>query len=465
MDDRPMTFASQDGVGAHVGGEGQGRLKPGGKGPWRWVWLALALVVAVWAYKHFTAPSNAPAAGGGKSDRGGPQPIGVAVVQKRNVAVSFNALGTATPLATVTVVSQISGYLREVAFTEGQRVKKGDFLAQIDDRPYQALKAQYEGQLAHDQGLLDQAKIDDARYQVLLKQNSIARQQAEDQIYIVKQYEGTVRSDQAQIDAQALNIAYCHIISPVDGRIGLRQVDAGNFVQAGASATATAIAVVAQTQPMTVVFSVPEDVLGKIAPKLRGGGQLDTSVFDRANVKKLADGKTYAIDSTVDTTTGMVKLRARFDNADEALFPNMFVNVRLLADMLPQVVAAPAAAIQHGAPGDYAYIVTPEGKASVRVVKLGQVDGDFVQVLSGLNPGDRVVIDGADRLREGADVRVVAEAPTDGAPAPAAAAPPAAAPAGGDSAGREERRRLRREKQGDPSAAPDAAPASAPAGK
>lgn len=399
-------------------------LPPRSPKPWRWIALFVALAAAWLGWRHFTAPSAEPAAttqdqGGGKRGRGGDrglsQPVGVATAEARDLNVIVSALGTVTPIATVTVVSQISGYLQEVAFTEGQHVKKGDFLAQIDPRPYEALKAQYEGQLAHDQGLLEQARVDDVRYQSLLKQNSIARQTAENQKYIVKQYEGTVAADQAQVNAQALNIAYAHIVSPLDGRVGLRLVDPGNYVVAGST---SGIAVVTQLQPMSVIFSVPEDALNAIAPKMREGRQLTAVAYDRANVKKLATGVVTVLDNQVDTTTGMVKLRATFDNKDEALFPNQFVNIRLLVDVLKGVIAAPTAAVQHGAPGDYAYVVGPDGKVSVRVLKIGQIDGDHVQILSGLDAGDRVVVDGADRLREGAEVRVVG----DSSPEPAGSA-------------------------------------------
>jgi multidrug efflux system membrane fusion protein len=416
------------------------RLPPSPK-PWRWIALLVALVAAWWGWRHFTAPAAEPDAaqtaqdqGGGKrgrgSDRGVSQPVGVATADLRDLNVVIGALGTVTPIATVTVVSQISGYLQQVAFTEGQHVKKGDFLAQIDPRPSEALKAQYEGQLARDQGLLDQARANDLRYQGLLKQNSIARQTAEDQKYVVQQYEGTVRADQALVNQQALNIAYAHIVSPVDGRIGLRQVDPGNYVTQGST---SGIAVVTQLQPMSVLFSVSEDSLNAIAPKMRDGGQLTAVAYDRANVKKLATGVVTVLDNQVDTTTGMVKLRATFDNKDEALFPNQFVNIRLLVDVLKGVIVAPTAAVQHGAPGDYAYIVGPDGKASVRVLKIGQIDGDRVQVLSGLNAGDRVVVDGADRLREGADVRVVGDSSTE--PSANAAPTPALDPAQGSAAG------------------------------
>jgi membrane fusion protein, multidrug efflux system len=412
--------------------------KPPGGGKGRWIALFVLIALGALGWKFFGQPApeqasvtqtstqSAPGASRG-AGRDGPQPVGVATIQPRDVKVVISALGTVTPLATVTVVSQISGYLQEVAFTEGQHVKKGDFLAQIDPRPYQALKAQYEGQLAHDQGLLEQARADDARYQTLLKQKSIARQTAENQIYIVKQYEGTVRADQALIDAQSLNIAYSHIVSPVDGRVGLRLVDAGNYIQASSS---TGIAVITHLQPMSVLFSVPEDALSKIQPKMRDGGKLTAVAFDRSNVKMLASGAVTVLDNQVDTTTGMVKLRAQFDNQDEALFPNQFVNIRLLVDTLQNAIAAPTAAVQHGAPGDYTYVIDADGKASVRVLKLGQTDGDYVAVTSGLSAGDVVVVDGADRLREGAAVRVV----KDMSPKKEAEATPAAAPASSISA-------------------------------
>ena len=380
---------------------------------WR-VALLIALLVAgglAWRRHQQTASTtdtsqtaSQTGATSKRGDRASQQPVGVATVEPRDINIIVNALGTVTPLASVTVVSQISGQLQEVGFTEGQNVKKGDFLAQIDPRPYEALKAQYEGQLAHDQGLLEQARANDIRYKTLLKHNSIARQTAEDQAYVVKQYEGTVRVDQALIDAQALNIGYARIVSPVDGRVGLRLVDPGNYIQASSS---TGIAVITQTHPISVIFSVPEDALNKIAPRFHAGDRLVAYAYDRANVKQLAQGVVTTLDNQVDVTTGMVKLRAQFDNQDEALFPNQFVNIRLLVDTLQKVLAAPTAGVQHGAPGDYAYVIDADDKASVRVVKLGPTDGDMVAISSGLVAGDRVVIDGADRLREGASVRVV----------------------------------------------------------
>jgi multidrug efflux system membrane fusion protein len=419
MEESEMTLTQRQADGGGAGSTGTPSREAGVAGPraprpWgRWLVLILAAALAFWAWRHYRQPDQPTATadqaasatkGGKRGEREGNAPVGVATVAPRDLRVTLNALGTVTPLATVTVVSQISGYLQDVGFKEGQHVKKGDFLAQIDPRPYEALKAQYEGQLAHDQGLLAQAKADDARYQTLLKQNSIAAQTAQNQKYVVQQYEGTVRSDQAQIDAQTLNLTYARIVSPVDGRIGLRLVDAGNYVQAG---SATGIAVITQMQPISVLFSVPEDALEKILPKIREGAKLEAVAYDRANVKKLATGEVSVLDNQVDTTTGMVKLRANFTNEDEALFPNQFVNIHLMVSVLKDALSAPVAAVQHGAPGDYAYVVV-DGKAAVRVLKLGQTDGDQIQILSGLATGDQVVVDGADRLREGAEVRVVA---------------------------------------------------------
>jgi multidrug efflux system membrane fusion protein len=305
-------------------------------------------------------------------------------------------------------------------------VQKGDFLAQIDDRPYAILKAQNEGQLAHDQGLLDQAKMDLKRYQGLLQQNSIARQQSEDQVFIVQQYEGSVKLDQAQVDAQALNIAYCHIVSPVTGRVGLRLVDPGNYVQ---TTSASSLAVVTQLQPITVIFSIPEDELPDVMPQISAGTALQVSAFDRANRKQLATGKVSAIDNQVDTTTGTVKVRAQFDNADNSLFPNQFVNARLLVKTLHNVVTVPTAAIQRGAPngvsGSYVYVVNADNSVSVVPVSIGPTDGGNAAVNSGLTSGQRVVVDGADRLRDGLRVNV---ASVDGKTvAPPAAATPGAA--------------------------------------
>jgi membrane fusion protein, multidrug efflux system len=344
------------------------------------------------------------------------QSVGASTVVTNNVPVVVNALGTVTPIATVTVQSQISGYLTKVPFIEGQTVQKGQLLAQIDDRPYVILKAQYEGQLAHDQGLLSQAQMDLKRYQTLAAQNSIAKQQAEDQVFIVQQYQGTVKQDQGLIDAQALNIAYCHITSPVTGRIGLRLVDPGNYVQ---SSSATGLAVVTELQPITVIFAIPEDDLPDIMPQLNGGTKLQVTIFDRANVKQLAVGTVTAVDSQINTTTGTVNVRAQFDNTDNALFPNQFVNAQLLVKTLQNALTVPTAAIQRGAPGatpggalgTYVYLVNTNNTVSVRQITVGPTytaphGSSMTTVETGLAAGDKVVTDGADRLRDGLRVNV-----------------------------------------------------------
>ena len=355
---------------------------------------------------------------GARNAQSAAQSVGAATIGTGDIRVIVNALGTVTPIATITVQTQIDGQLMEVAFTEGQTVKKGDTLAQIDPRPYQLLQAQYEGQLARDQGLLAQAQVDLVRYQKLAEQNSIARQQYEDQVYIVQQDQGTVKLDQAQVDQQKLNVIYCHIVSPVTGRIGLRLVDPGNYVQASNS---TGLAVVTQLQPITVIFPIPEDDLPDIVPALYTGATFEVAAYDRANVKLLATGRVIALDSQIDTTTGTVKVRAQFDNADYALFPNQFVNAQLLVKTLNNVVTVPTAAIQRGAPGAYVYVVNADNTVSVQPIKLGPTDGPMAAVTSGLSAGQRVVVDGLDRLRDGARVTI----PGAAALAPAAAGTPA----------------------------------------
>ncbi len=390
--------------------------------------VAIGLVLGAYQIARWV---RAPQPSTGRFAQAALQSVGTATVALNNVPVVVSALGTVTPLATVTVQTQINGQLTQVGFTEGQTVQKGDFLAQIDPRPYEILKAQYEGQLARDQGLLNQAQMDLKRYQTLAQQNSIARQQAEDQVFIVKQYEGSVKLDQAQVDAQALNLTYCHIVSPVTGRVGLRLVDPGNYVQ---TTTTSGIAVVTQLQPITVIFSIPEDDLPEIMPQLNAGAKLQVTAFDRANRKALAVGNVSAVDNQIDTTTGTVKVRAQFDNSDNALFPNQFVNAQLLVKTLQNAVTVPTAAIQRGSPGStpggppgaYVYVINADGTVAVRQITVGPTTiaptgASMTAVNSGLAAGERVVTDGADRLRDGLRVNVTT---IDGNPVAATGAPP-----------------------------------------
>jgi multidrug efflux system membrane fusion protein len=367
------------------------------------VGVLLLLAFAVYETARWVRTATPP---GGRFPQGASQTVGASTAALGDVRVILNELGTVTPLATVTVQTQINGQLTEVGFTEGQSVKKGDFLAQIDPRPYEYLKEQFEGQLAHDQGLLAQAQLDQKRYETLAQQNSIARQQAEDQVFIVQQYAGSVKQDQGLVDAQALNLAYCRIVSPITGRVGLRLVDPGNYVQ---TTNASGIAVITQLQPISVVFTLPEDDLPEITPQFTAGSPLIVTAYDRANLRQLAVGKVSAIDNQIDTTTGTVKVRAQFDNENNALFPNQFVNVRLLVKTLQNAVTVPTSAIQRGAPGTYVYVINADNTVSVRQVSTGAVDGNVTAINSGLSAGERVVTDGTDRLRDGVKVTVAGE--------------------------------------------------------
>ena len=352
----------------------------------------------------------------------GDMPVVTATAKKGDMPVTLTALGTVTPLATVTVQTQIAGQLVQVAFKEGQEVNKGDFLAQIDPRPYQAALEQLQGQLLKDQALLRGAGIDLARYEKLAKQNSIAQQQADDQLYLVLQFEGTVRSDEAQVDNAKLNLNYCHIVAPITGRVGLRLVDPGNYVQVGnatASATgnstsigtATGIAVITQMKPISVIFTLPEDNLPAVLKRIAAGAKLQVTVFDRSGQTKLATGQLETLDNQIDPTTGTLKYRAVFDNSDEMLFPNQFVNVQLLLDTMTGATVIPTAAVERGAPGTFVYVVKPDNTVAVQKVTLGPSDNQDVAVTAGLEPGAEVVGDGADKLREGAKVRTVAPGP------------------------------------------------------
>jgi membrane fusion protein, multidrug efflux system len=367
------------------------------------IWLLLIAAVVGAAIWYFPRTAKHPQFGR-FGPAGTPIPVGVATAKQGNMPVTLGGLGTVTPLATVTVQTQISGYLMSVGFKEGQHVKKGDFLAQIDPRPYQVALEQAQAQLAKDQASLKDAELDLRRYNTLVAQNSIATQTRDTQIATVAQGRAQVLLDQAQIDAQKLNLVYCHIVSPVTGRVGLRQVDPGNYVTP--TSLSSGIVVVTQTQPISVIFTLPEDSLPEVLQQNHAGASLVATAYDRTGTIKIAVGKLETIDNQIDPTTGMVKLRAIFDNTDESLFPNQFVNVKLLVRTLKDKVIVPTAAIQRGAPGTFVYLVKPNRTVAVQKVKLGPSDGQEFAVLSGLALGDEVVDDGADRLKDGAKVSI-----------------------------------------------------------
>ena len=339
-------------------------------------------------------PHGENAAPKGALAGGPPQTVGIATIARGDIEIDVEALGTVTPLANVTVKTQINGQLIEVGFQEGQIVKAGDFLAQIDPRPYLALLHQYEGQLARDQGLLAEAITDEKRYQTLLSQTSIARQTAEDQKYVVQQDQGTVQSDMGLIEAQKVNLAFCHIVAPVGGRVGLRQVDPGNYVQ---TTDTNGIVILAQLQPISVIFSIPENLIPQVVDAEKINPKLQAAAFDQADLKQVALGTLETLDNTIDTTTGQLKARAIFDNPDLHLFPNQFVNVHLKTGSLTNVVTVPTAAVQRGSVGTFAYVVGSDSKVSVRKIELGPTQGSMEAVTGGLQPGDRVVVDGSDR--------------------------------------------------------------------
>jgi multidrug efflux system membrane fusion protein len=378
-----------------------------------WV-LALAAAAAGASYYFYQRPAGAPDSASAKSGKagkggfgkgGGNVPVVAAAATTADVGVLLDGLGSVTPVATVTVRSRVDGQLVKLLFKEGQVVRAGDLLAEIDARPAQVQLATAEGQLARDQSLLKNSQIDLERYQTLFRQDSVAKQQLDTQDALVRQYEATVKMDRAAIDSARLQLDYSRITAPVGGRLGLRQVDLGNIVRAG---DANGLVVITQLQPITVVFSIAEDSLPPVMKKLQAGEKLPVTAFDRAGRTQLATGSLITVDNQIDPATGTVKLKAQFANEDLALFPNQFVNVRLLVDTRRGATVIPAAAVQRGTPGTFVYAVDPETRmVSVRKLTLGPTQGESVSVAEGVQPGTLVVVDGADKLREGAVVEMV----------------------------------------------------------
>ncbi|MBH9664350.1 MdtA/MuxA family multidrug efflux RND transporter periplasmic adaptor subunit [Burkholderia multivorans] len=415
---------------------------------------ALAVVVIgglLWWHPWNRTPAGKPAAGGAASSAGGghrgrggpaamanvPQPVQVAAATRGEMPVVLSALGTVTPLANVTVKTQLSGYLQSVAFKEGQIVKKGDLLAQIDPRPYQVALENAEGTLARDQALLATARLDLKRYRTLLSQDSIASQTVDTQASLVKQYEGTVKTDQAAVDSAKLNLTYARIVAPVSGRVGLRQVDPGNYVTPGDT---NGIVVITQLQPMSVIFTTSEDNLPQILKQVNAGQKLSVTAYNRNNTIPLETGSLETLDNQIDTSTGTVKLRATFDNKEGLLFPNQFVNTRLLVDVIRDATIVPTSAVLTGSIGQFVYIVKPDNTVTMRKVKVGPVDGERTSIVDGVAVGERVVTDGSDRLREGAKISIPADQPKGASGAHGASAASAASAASG-AAGRHGGRR------------------------
>jgi membrane fusion protein, multidrug efflux system len=393
---------------------------------WRALTIALiivALLVGFVLYLRTKQPVAAPPRG--RNGQNGPVAVSVATAAVGDIQVKIPALGTVTPLATVTVRTQITGTLQKIFFTEGQAVHQGDALAQIDPRPYEAALEQMQGNLKRDQALLANAKVDLNRYVELVKDDSVAQQTLDTQRALVAQLVGTIQADEGQVKTAQVNLVYTHIVAPVTGRVGLRPVDQGNYVTPG---DVNGIVLINQLQPITVIFSIPEDNVTAVMKRVQSGATLSVEAFDKPNVTKIADGKLLTVDNSIDITTGTVKLRALFENTDSSLFPNQFVNIVLLVDVLHDQVVMPNSAVRRGAPNGVAstfvYLVNADRTVSVRPVTLGVVDGERVAVSAGLKPGEVVVTEGGDRLRDGAQVQLPSSAP-----APAAAAQPPGQPA------------------------------------
>jgi membrane fusion protein, multidrug efflux system len=371
--------------------------------------LACLVGLAAWVAngrqsKVQTAKAPGPAAG--QPPR--PVPVVVAPVRAGNLNVYLSALGTVTPLNTVTVKSRVDGELMRTHFTEGQLVHAGDLLAEIDPRPFQAQLTQAEGQLARDQANLANARLDLERYQRLAAQEMIARQQLDTQQMVVNQAEAAMKMNAGSIDAIKLQLSYCRITAPISGRVGLRLVDPGNVIKASDPG---GLVVITQLEPIALVFSVPEDSLRPILRRFRSGTSVEVDAYDREGRTKLASGALAAIDNQIDPATGTVRMKASFDNKDGALYPNQFVNARILTDVLHDALLAPAEAIQRGPQGAYVYVVKPDKVVQMRRVQVGPSEAGTVAVTNGVAAGESLVVDGAEKVQDGARVEPTARRP------------------------------------------------------
>ena len=375
---------------------------------WLWVLVIAVVAVGVWFYRSRSSQANSGAAGAPGSAGAneavfgmGPVPVVVATAQKGDLPVFFDGLGTVTAFNTVTVRSRVDGQIVKINFTEGQTVKQGDSLIEIDPRPYQVQLEQAEGQLAKDQAQLKDVQVDYERYKLLQKEGVIPQQQLDSQQALVGQSDGAIKADQAQIDSAKLQIFYSHITSPITGRVGLRLVDIGNMVHA---TDTNGLLVITQLQPIAVLFSLPQDQLPAVMAKMRSGVTLNVEAFDRDDVNKIATGKLLTIDNQIDTTTGTYKLKSVFDNARDELFPNQFVNVHLLVDTKKNVVIVPSTAVLRGAQGAYVFTVGSDNTVKVKNVIVAQTTGTVSGISKGLDAGDSVVTDGQDKLQDGIKV-------------------------------------------------------------
>lgn len=368
--------------------------------------VAALLAAGAAGLYFFNGSSSSPAAAEQRGGAGRPVPVAAESARRGDIEVLINALGTVTARNTVLIKPRVDGLLQRVVFQEGQQVKVGEVVAEIDARPYRAQLEQASGQLARDQALLANAQLDVARYRDLQANDSIAQQQVDAQEALVRQYQGTVQTDRGAVDNARLQLDFTQIRAPISGRLGLRQVDVGNMVHASDS---TGIFVLTQTRPITVVFAIPADQLAAVLPRVRAGETLRVDAWDREGRAKLASGRLLTLDNQIDTATGTVKLKAEFDNDDDALFPNQFVNVRLRAETRSGAILVPIAAISRGAQGTFVYVVDAEThKVSTRSVTLGPSTADVVAVEKGLEAGELVVTDGADKLRQGSSVELAA---------------------------------------------------------